>query len=324
MSRVKNTPVRTNGIKIANPIYDTVFKYLMENKRVARFFIETLIDEQVTDIAVVPQEYVYKRVIRKEKENAQKKDGNTFEFFSIIRYDFVATICTDSGEHKKVLIEIQKSRKYTELARFRKYLGEEYKRVDVVNTKTGEVEKSLPIICIYLLGFNLLKHKTPALKVGRTYWNLISKRKMSGKDKFVEALTHDGYFVQIPRIKGKPRNILEKMLSVFEQKDFVDEKEIVKSYGHLVDNEIIREILDILRNVAADPEEMKAIEAEWLAIKDDEGYDKALKTIEEQGNTIAEQGNTIAALQNEKAEQGNIIAALAKELAELKQKVRKK
>ena len=303
---VKNVVTGAHGIKIANPIYDTVFKYLMENRRVARFFIETLIGEQVTEIAVVPQEYVYKKVIRKEKEDTEKKEtvGNTFEFFSIIRYDFVSTICTDTGEYKKVLIEIQKSRKYTELVRFRNYLGEQYKRVDVINTKTGEVEKSLPIICIYLLGFTLPKHHTPALKVGRFYQNLITKRKMTGKDKFVEALTHDGYFVQIPCIKGKPRNLLEKMLSVFEQQSFIDDKEIVKTYEHQVDNDIIKEILDILRNVAADPEEIKAIEAEWLAIKDEEGYEQALKTIAEQGNTIAEQGN--------------IIAAQAKELAALK------
>ena len=99
MTGVKNVATRPHGIKIANPIYDTVFKYLMENRRVARFFIETLIGEQVTEIAVVPQEYVYKRVIRKEKEDIEKKEtaGNTFEFFSIIRYDFVATICTDTG-----------------------------------------------------------------------------------------------------------------------------------------------------------------------------------------------------------------------------------
>jgi hypothetical protein len=44
---------------IANPIYDMVFKRLMENRRVARFFIETLIGEQVEEIAMVPQEYTY-------------------------------------------------------------------------------------------------------------------------------------------------------------------------------------------------------------------------------------------------------------------------
>ena len=164
----------------------------------------------------------------------------------------------------------------------------------MINTKTGEIEKSLPIICIYLLGFKLPKHNTQAFKVDRFYWNLITKRKMTGKDDLAEALTHDGYFVQIPRIEGKPRNVLEKMLSVFEQRSFIDQKEIVKTYDHQVDNEIIKEMLDILRNVAADPEEIRAIEAEWLAVKDEEGYEQALKTIAEQGKALAQKNKEIA------------------------------
>ena len=57
---------------IANPIYDTVFKRLMENRRIARFFIETIIDEQVDEIALVPQEYVYKKHRQKEKRKKNR------------------------------------------------------------------------------------------------------------------------------------------------------------------------------------------------------------------------------------------------------------
>ena len=44
---------------IANPIYGTVFKHLMQNDRVARFFIETIIDMPVESIAVAPREYTW-------------------------------------------------------------------------------------------------------------------------------------------------------------------------------------------------------------------------------------------------------------------------
>jgi hypothetical protein len=50
---------------IANPIYDIVFKRLMENKRSAKFFIQTLTGEQVEDIAMVPQEYTYHAKVKK-------------------------------------------------------------------------------------------------------------------------------------------------------------------------------------------------------------------------------------------------------------------
>ena len=83
-------------------------------------------------------------------------------------------------------------------------------------------------------------------------------------------------------------------MSVFEQGYFIDEKNIVKSYEHPVDNEVIREMVDILRHVAADPKERRALEAEWLAMKDEEEYEQALKTIAENQRTIAKKDETIA------------------------------
>ncbi|MBP6386398.1 MAG: hypothetical protein KA327_07210, partial [Pseudarcicella sp.] len=44
---------------IANPIYDTVFKKMMENERVAKFFIGTLLDQEIENIEVKPQEFTY-------------------------------------------------------------------------------------------------------------------------------------------------------------------------------------------------------------------------------------------------------------------------
>ena len=310
------SPRHTEGVKIANPIYDTVFKHLMENRRIARFFVETLIGEQVEEIAVVPQEYTYKKIRRKIVKGTEEKD----EIFSIIRFDFVAKIRTANGESKKVLIEIQKSRKPTDLIRFRTYLGEEYKRVDVVNTTTGEVEKSLPIICIYLLGFKL-KQETQAFKTGRISWDLIAKKEITEKDDFVEALTHDAYFVQFSRIKGKPRSLLEKMLSVFEQKYFIDEKNIVKKYAHAVDNDIIEEMVDVLRNVAADPEERRNIEQEWLAMKDEEGYEQLLQALEEERKARAKDKKALANKDKALANKDKALTAALAEIAAMKRKM---
>lgn len=43
-------------MNIANPIYDTVFKQLMSNMHIARFFIETILGESIVDVAVQQQE----------------------------------------------------------------------------------------------------------------------------------------------------------------------------------------------------------------------------------------------------------------------------
>ncbi|MCL2132330.1 MAG: hypothetical protein FWH36_07780, partial [Lentimicrobiaceae bacterium] len=141
---------------IANPIYDIVFKRLMENKRIASFFIRTLTGEQVEDIAMMPQEYTYYAKVKKDTIQVESKDIKVkTEILSLIRFDFVATIRNADGGYKKVLIEVQKSNNAADLMRFRTYLGEQYKRMDVVEVSSGKVEKALPVICIYLLGFKL-------------------------------------------------------------------------------------------------------------------------------------------------------------------------
>jgi hypothetical protein len=83
------------------------------------------------------------------------------------------------------------------------------------------------------------------------------------KSEFIECLTHDSYVVQIPQIEGKTRTRLEKLLSVFEQKYFIDDKGIRKEYLYDVDDENIRYILDILFHTGADPQKQKEIEDEW-------------------------------------------------------------
>ncbi|MGH9841342.1 MAG: hypothetical protein ACREEM_21520 [Blastocatellia bacterium] len=41
---------------IANPIYDSVFKYLLEDADVAREFLATILGEEIVSIEVKPQE----------------------------------------------------------------------------------------------------------------------------------------------------------------------------------------------------------------------------------------------------------------------------
>ena len=184
---------------IANPIYDAVFKGLMTtkkvtNKDVAGYFVGTVLGEEITDIVLLPQEYDYnpklKKIIRTKKRSGTK----------LVRMDFVATIRTKSGEYKKLLIEIQKSQKPTDLFRFRTYLGEQYRQTDMVTVKDSKTEQSLPIVLIYMLGFTLPGIEAIAVKAGRKYMDLIANNEITVKNPFIESLTHDAYFIQVPRI----------------------------------------------------------------------------------------------------------------------------
>ena len=181
---------------IANPIYDVVFKRMMENERVSKFFIGTLLEETIETVEVKPQEFTY---------------TDELSALAVFRLDFIATIKTNSGERKKVLIEIQKAKNQIDLMRFRKYLAEQYKKEDLIN----EEKVILPITTIYILGFNLPEIDTPCLKVERNYVDRIEKTNLNTKSDFVEKLTHDSYIVQVERITKRYKTKLDKQLQQF-------------------------------------------------------------------------------------------------------------
>ena len=159
---------------IANPIYDLVFKRLMENERVARFFIGTLLEEEVVSVEVKPQELTFLKDLDPNDDGAQKfverKIHDRLQI-NVFRLDFIATIKTESGEYKKILIEIQKAKSFVDIMRFRSYLGEQYKKEDIVENR----KSILPITTIYILGFTLPNIETACLKVERQYKDLINK-----------------------------------------------------------------------------------------------------------------------------------------------------
>ena len=231
---------------IANPIYDVVFKRMLENERVAKFFIGTMLDQTIKAVQVRPQEFTH---------------FNEEHVLTVFRLDFIATIVSATGETKKVLIEIQKAQNEIDLMRFRNYLGEQYKKEDIVDDN----QVILPITTIYILGFTLPEIETPCLKVERNYKDLVNHSILHTRSGFVEKLTHDSYVVQVERITGRYQTKLDKLLSVFEQAHFVDSKKIVKEFTHEPDLEELKLITDILHHSGTNPEEKKKIENEQEA-----------------------------------------------------------
>ena len=236
---------------IANPIYDVVFKRLMENEKVAKFFIGTLLEQTIENIEVKPQEFTY----------SDDKAG-----IAVFRLDFVATIKTENGAYNKVLIEIQKARNHIDLMRFRSYLGEQYKKEDTLDN----AKVILPITTIYILGFKLPEINTPCLKVDRIYQDLVTHTTLETKSDFVEKLTHNCYVVQVERITNRYQTRLDKLLSVFEQTNFVDNNKIVKEFHHQTDLEEVQIMTEILHHSGTNPAEKKKIEIEqeaWRTVK---------------------------------------------------------
>ena len=137
-------------MQIANPIYDIVFKYMLEDTEVATDLLSLILGEEIVFLEMMPQESVI------ETESGIR----------IYRIDFKAVVRAKTGAFKTILIEVQKAKRQFsfEIARFRRYLGENYIKQELVPQLDGSQEKiSLPITTIYFLGFRLNNIHVPVL-----------------------------------------------------------------------------------------------------------------------------------------------------------------
>jgi hypothetical protein len=295
---------------IANPIYDVVFKRMMENERVAKFFIGTLLEQTIETIEVKPQEFTY---------------TDELAGISVFRLDFMATIKTETGEYKKVLIEIQKAKNQIDLMRFRNYLAEQYKKEDTVKDE----KVVLPITTIYILGFKLPEITTPCIKVERNYKDLINKITLSEKSDFVEKLTHDSYVVQVERITDRYSTKLDKLLSVFEQTNFVDDKKIIKEFKHDTELEEVKILTDILHYSGTNPEEKKKIETEqeaWRTVNAmfENERKELIKALSEKNKALSEKDLALSEKDLALSEKDLELNKLKIEMEEMRAKLNKK
>jgi hypothetical protein len=190
---------------IANPLYDVVFKYLLEDIDIARELLSTILGEEIVYLEVKPQETV-----------TTSPDGS----IRILRFDFKATIELPSGEQKKVLIELQKLKQSLDIMRFRRYLGDNYAKEDDVILDDGtQIKLPLPIVTIYILGYLLNHLNKAAVKINREYIDIFTGEVIEGvKDEFVELLTHNSYVIQTRLLPLESKTKLERILQVFNPK----------------------------------------------------------------------------------------------------------
>ena len=291
---------------IANPIYDVVFKYLLEDIEIARELLSTILGEEVVSLDVKPQETAIE---------------NTASSVSILRFDFKAIIKTKTGEHKKVLIELQKAKQAFDVMRFRRYLGDNYRKEDVVMEDNGESKKiPLPIVTIYFLGFPLDNIKNAVVKINREYKDVITQEIIEVKEDFVELLTHDSYLIQLKLLSGKSRTKLEKVLQVFSSEFKTEDKHQLNFKGDL-NEPLVQKIVARLERAIASEEIRDKMDVEDEI---DRMFERELKKLADEKDKIIEAKNQELEIERQKAEAERQKAeALLKELEELRKLMKK-
>lgn len=292
-------------LRVANPIYDSVFKYLVEDLRIAKILISALLKKEVLEVEVRKHEYT----------------NGTRDNISMFRIDFGAKVRESDGSQHLVLIELQKTWLETETLRFRQYLGAQYANPDNIGKEESH-EFGIPMVTVYLLGHKVGDIKEPIIYAVHKAYDYYGNEVTEGiPDPFVESLVHDSIIVQIPRLHGRVNNRLEKVLSVFDQthKDKGNRQMLNIDEDNYEDDTDMMYILRRLLAAASDAklrQDMNVEDEYFTAI---ENRDTAImnrdKKIAEQDQYIAEQSNQIAEKNNLLAEQMKTLKATIQGLA---------
>ena len=228
---------------------------------------------------------------------------------SMFRVDFAATVLEDDGSKKLILIELQKTWLETETLRFRQYLAVQYNNKENMRKDT-KGKFALPTVAVYLLGHCVGQFTEPVIYAKHKVYDYGGNEILQKKpDPFVESLQHDSIIVQIPLLRGRVNNRLEKILSVFDQSQIYpdDQRMLELDENKYADDAEMAHILHRLQSAATNPEIRNRMNAE----------DEFFQALEDRDTTIMTQ-NKILKEQKAALEKQN--AALEKQNAALEEK----
>ena len=296
---------------IANPIYDVVFKFMMEDKKTAKSFLSAIIGEEVLELDFASRERTVRKPSGKKEERQEEKEEDGGLCLTVCRYDFSAKIATSGGGFKTVLIELQKAKLASDIMRFRRYLGRNYQDPDNFCDE-GNSRKARQIYCIFLLGHDICIPGRTVIQVDYTAKDATTNEDLSADSEFIQSLHHRSWIVQIEQLRQRRRNDLEKLLSIFDQENRtknhhilnVNEDDFPEQYRSIIrrlrmaceseDIQIEMEMEDDILKELQDKERFIAQQRKDIEEKD--------KTIEEKDKTIEEKDKAIEELKKQLTE----------------------
>ena len=309
-------------IRVANPIYDSVFKYLMEDERIARTVLSALLKKEVVEVQIRRNEYT----------NGYRDN------ISMFRIDFGARIREKDGSLRLILIELQKTWLETETLRFRQYLGAQYANPENMVHEEERPPYGLPMVAVYILGHKVGNINVPVLYVNHKSYDYDGHEVTEGlPDPFVDSLIHDSIIVQIPLLHGQINNRLEKVLSVFDQTNKEkDNRQMVElDEANYQDDADMQYILRRLIMASADAQLRQDMNAEDVYIQPLEDRDTAImsrdkvikekdKQILQKDQQLSEKSQQLSEQSQQLSEQNQQLSEQSRQLDRLREKLRQK
>jgi hypothetical protein len=309
---------------------------MMEDEKVAKLFLSAIIKEKVVELDFAAQERIIRHPKSKKGEKKAKEENEEDSeeqkeelFFTVCRFDFSAKIELADGSFKTIVIELQKAKLTSDIMRFRRYLGLHYQNPQ--NTyKSGDEEKARQIYCIFILGHDICVKGAPVLKVYYSVEDTYTEEVVEVEEytDFIKSLHHLSWIIQVKQLKQRRRNVLEKLLSIFDQDNItkdhhilnVNEDEFPEEYRFIIrrlrmaseseDVQIQMEMEDDFMKELQDKERLLSEAKEKAELREQEN-EELKKEVEEKDKFLQEQAKFLQ-------EQAKEIEELKKELAAMR------
>ena len=130
-------------VYIANPLYDAVFKRIMEEERIAKTFLSAILQREVVSIKICQDGF------RNIKSNS----------ISIFKMGFVASIKNNENSNELTNIRLYKTWVDTDVLEPRQHLA--WQRYIEEKNSDGMGDESLPTISVFLLAHRIGDFETP-------------------------------------------------------------------------------------------------------------------------------------------------------------------
>lgn len=183
-------------VYVANPLYDAVFKYLMEDERIAKTILSALLKKKVLEVNIRRNEYA--NVTRNEA-------------ISMFRIDFAAKVMDENGKSSLMLIELQKTWLSNTLHK-RRYLYPQY-------NNSANQDSTCPIIDINILGHRIGDIETPLIYIkNKIAYDYEGREITKGfHESFIASFKRDCVIFQVPLLDNLKCDNIRQILSVFSQ-----------------------------------------------------------------------------------------------------------
>ncbi len=223
-------------IIIPNPIYDVVFRYLMEDTESATIVLSTLINEKITNLHLEPQTHA-----KKHTTPIQVKDPSTKDDIRLFHLDFTATVELPDGTEELIMIELQKATQPDDIFRFKRYISNNFlkkQEKEIIHPTTQAVttiNKPIRLIPIFILNFRIENEINDLLiRTNRIKTGVFKNRELKKTNEFIDNLTYDLLVVQLPNLSNITESEYENdeykrklyaLLQLFDQKSKVKNNE---------------------------------------------------------------------------------------------------